>query len=82
MAENACSHILPEKKITQIKPRQVKVNVKSSPCFFNRAPRYEGVLGNGGKLHGFLTSALDRGGWSASRPGRLPPGKELLVPIE
>jgi hypothetical protein len=30
----------------------------------------------------FLTSALDRGEWSASRPGRaLPPGKGPPVPI-
>jgi hypothetical protein len=30
----------------------------------------------------FLTSALDGGEWSASRPGRaLPPGKETPVPI-
>jgi hypothetical protein len=30
----------------------------------------------------FLTSALEGGEWSASRPGRaLPPGKELPVPI-
>jgi hypothetical protein len=32
--------------------------------------------------HSFLTSALERGEWSASRPGRtLPPGKEPPVPI-
>jgi hypothetical protein len=31
----------------------------------------------------FLTSALDGGEWSASRPGRaLPPGKEPPVPIK
>jgi hypothetical protein len=32
-------------------------------------------------LHAFLTSALDGGEWSVSRPGRFTPGKELLVPI-
>jgi hypothetical protein len=32
--------------------------------------------------YSFLTSALDGGEWSASRPGRaLPPGKEPPVPI-
>jgi hypothetical protein len=32
--------------------------------------------------YSFLTSALDGGEWSASRPGRaLPPGKGLPVPI-
>jgi hypothetical protein len=32
--------------------------------------------------YSFLTSALEGGEWSASRPGRaLPPGKELPVPI-
>jgi hypothetical protein len=32
-------------------------------------------------LHAFLTSALDRGEWSASRSVRLTPEKEFLVPI-
>jgi hypothetical protein len=32
-------------------------------------------------IHIFLTSALVGGEWSASRPGRLTPRKELLVPI-
>jgi hypothetical protein len=32
-------------------------------------------------IHIFLTSALDRCEWSASRPGRFTPGKELPVPI-
>jgi hypothetical protein len=32
--------------------------------------------------YSYLTSALDGGEWSASRPGRaLPPGKEPPVPI-
>jgi hypothetical protein len=32
--------------------------------------------------YSFLTSALEGGEWSASRPGRaLPPGKEPQVPI-
>jgi hypothetical protein len=32
-------------------------------------------------LHAFLTSALDGCEWSASRPGRFTPGKELPIPI-
>jgi hypothetical protein len=32
-------------------------------------------------LRAFLTSALDGGEWSASRPGRFTPGKESLVLI-
>jgi hypothetical protein len=35
----------------------VKVKVKLSLCF-NWAPRHEGVLGSGGMVHAFLTSAL------------------------
>jgi hypothetical protein len=32
--------------------------------------------------YSFMTSALDGGEWSASRPGRaLPPGKEPLAPV-
>jgi hypothetical protein len=38
--------------------------------------------GRGGIAPNHLTSALDGGEWSASRPGRaLPLGKEPLVPI-
>jgi hypothetical protein len=33
------------------------------------------------QIHTFLTSALVGGEWSATRPGRFTPGKELLVPI-
>jgi hypothetical protein len=32
-------------------------------------------------IHIFLTSALVGGEWSASRPGRFTPGKELPVAI-
>jgi hypothetical protein len=53
-----------------------KVKVKLSLCF-NRAPRYEGVLGEWRHISTHsLTSALDGGGLSA-----LPAGKEPLVPI-
>jgi hypothetical protein len=46
------------------------------PCafFFNWAPRHEGVLGDWrySSTH-YLTSAVDEGEWSASRPGRFIP---------
>jgi hypothetical protein len=60
---------------------KVKVKVKLS-LRFNRAPRHEGVLGEWrySSTHS-LTSALDGGEWSASRPGRFTPGKEPLLPI-
>jgi hypothetical protein len=32
-------------------------------------------------LHAFLTSILDGGEWSASRPVALHPGEELVIPI-
>ena len=31
------------------------------------------------RLHSFLTSALDDGQWSASRPGCYTPGKEIAA---
>jgi hypothetical protein len=31
-------------------------------------------------IHAFLTSALDGGEWTVSRPGRFTPGNEPLVP--
>jgi hypothetical protein len=34
------------------------------------------------QFHSFLTSALDGGGWSPSRPGRFILGKEPPVPVE
>jgi hypothetical protein len=51
----------------------VKVKVKLSPCF-NWAPRHEGVVGEWryNSTHS-LTSALDGGEWSGSRPGRFTP---------
>jgi hypothetical protein len=52
---------------------KIKVTVKLSLCF-NRAPRHEGVLGEWryNSTHS-LTSTLDGGEWSASRPGRFTP---------
>jgi hypothetical protein len=51
----------------------IKIKVKLSLCF-NWAPRHEGVLGEWwySSTHS-LTSALDGGEWSASRPGRFTP---------
>jgi hypothetical protein len=46
-----------------------KVKLKLFLCF-NWAPRHEGVLEEWRYNHAFLTSALDGGKWSASRPGR------------
>jgi hypothetical protein len=51
----------------------VEVKVKLSLCF-NWAPRHEGVLGEWryNSTHS-LTSSLDEGEWSASRPGHFTP---------
>jgi hypothetical protein len=50
---------------------QGKVKVKFSLCFFNWAPRHEGVLGEWRYISTrSSTSALDGGEWLASRPGR------------
>jgi hypothetical protein len=56
----------------------VQVKVKLSLCF-NLAPRHEGVLGKWrySSTHS-LTSALDGGEWSASRPGRFTTKKRDL----
>jgi hypothetical protein len=57
-------------QVSKLSYPQVKVKVKVSLCF-NWAPRHEGVLGEWrySSIHS-LTSALDGGEWSASRPGR------------
>jgi hypothetical protein len=51
--------------------------VKLPLCLSNEAPRLENVQGSGGIAPPFLTSALDGGEWSVSRPG---PGEGALVP--
>jgi hypothetical protein len=33
-------------------------------------------------LYSFLTSALEGGGWSASRPGRFTPGKDPVLIVQ
>jgi hypothetical protein len=52
----------------------VKLKVKLSLCFYNWAPRHEGLLGEWkySSTHS-LTSALDGSEWSASRPGSFTP---------
>jgi len=47
----------------------------------NEVPRHEEVWGMEVKLHAFLTSALDGGKWSASRPCRFTPGKSAPFTI-
>jgi hypothetical protein len=59
-----------------LKKKKMKMLDVCKPCSlcFNRVPRHEGVLGKW--RHSFthsLTSALDGGEWSASRPGRFTP---------
>jgi hypothetical protein len=51
-------------------------------CFFNRAPRHEGVMGEWiySSTHS-LTSTLDESEWSASRTGRFTSREEPLLPI-
>jgi hypothetical protein len=68
---------------TAVRPTQppiqlVKGKVKLSLCF-NRAPRHEDVLGEWrcSSTHS-LTSALDGGEWSASRPGRFTTSERAL----
>jgi hypothetical protein len=51
---------------------KVKVKVKGVPVL-NQAPLHEGVLGSGGVAPHSVTSALDGGEWSASRPARFTP---------
>jgi hypothetical protein len=52
-----------------------------SLCLINYTSCHEDTWGSGGIAPPFLTPALDRGEWSASRSGRFPPGKESLVTI-
>jgi hypothetical protein len=59
-------------------PEDIKGTGKVVPVL-NYAPRHEGVLWEWryGSTHS-LTSALDGGEWSASRPGRLTPRERAL----
>jgi hypothetical protein len=59
---------------------KVKVKVQLSLCIFNCAPRHEGVLGE--RRYSFthcLTSALDGGEWSDSRPGHFTPRETASI---
>jgi hypothetical protein len=57
------------------------VNVELPLGVIHEAPRHENVSGSGDIAPLFLTSALDGGKWSASRPGRFTPGKRSPVRI-
>jgi hypothetical protein len=54
-------------------PFMDKEEVKLSLCLINEAPGDEDVTGSEVIAPSFLTSALDEGEWSASRPGRFIP---------
>jgi hypothetical protein len=54
---------------------QITVKVKLSLCLINSALCHEDIWGSGGIAPPFLTSALDGGEWSASRPCRFTPGE-------
>jgi hypothetical protein len=59
---------------SQSRSGRVKVKVKLSLCFSNRAPRYEGVFAEWRYSSMYsLTSALDGGERSASRPSHFTP---------
>jgi hypothetical protein len=60
---------------------KIKVKVKLSLCFFSFTKHHamKAYWGVKVQLHIFLTSALDGGAWSASRPCCFTPGKEHLV---
>jgi hypothetical protein len=47
-----------------------------SLCLINLILCYEDVWGSGGRTPSFLTSALDGGEWSASRPCCFTPGEK------
>jgi hypothetical protein len=58
-----------------------KVKVKS--LCFNWAPRHEGVWGSEGIAPRILTTAINGGEWSASRPCRFyPQGKSPRYPLD
>jgi hypothetical protein len=66
-------------RVPQIVNVMVKVKVNLSLCF-NWAPRHEGVLEEWrySSTH-TLTSAVDGGDWSASRPGRFTPRERAPI---
>jgi hypothetical protein len=58
---------------------KVKVKLKMSLCFFNWAPRHEGVLGSTGTAPRILDLGTRWSEWSASRPGRFTPRERAPV---
>jgi hypothetical protein len=59
-------------------PRNVFVQVKLSLSLINYTSHGD-VLGSGDIASSFLTSSLDGGQWSASRPCRVTPGETAPV---
>jgi hypothetical protein len=55
-----------------------KVKMNLSLCLINQAWSHEAIWGSGGKTPPFLTSALEAGEWSASRPGRFTPSTRCI----
>jgi hypothetical protein len=53
----------------------IRWKVKLFLCLINYAPSHEEVWRSGGIAPPLLTSALDGGEWSDSRPGRFTPGE-------
>jgi hypothetical protein len=57
----------------------IKVNLSLGLIIWGAC--HKDIWGNGALLSPFLTSILDGGEWSDSRPGRFTPGKQPPVPI-
>jgi hypothetical protein len=70
-----------EVNILQLKSKEDKGRIKSSLCL-TKHHDMKAYCGMKAQLHAFLTSALEGGEWSASRPGRFSPGKEPTYPLD
>jgi hypothetical protein len=57
------------KRTPQFYRSKKEVKIQLAPCLLNEALSYEDIPGTGIIAHTFLTTTLDRGEWSASRPG-------------
>jgi hypothetical protein len=60
--------------ITEGKGKKVKLSL----CLSSRALCHEDIWGSGGRAPNFLTTALDGGEWSASRPCRFTHGAHWI----
>jgi hypothetical protein len=59
------------------------LNKRKSPCALTKHHAMMAYWGVEVQLYAFLTSALDGGEWSASRPGRFTPqGKSPSYPLD